>query len=272
MGMSWFAMDSIPDDARKLLGLPLREEQFSFETAMWHVAQLVSERAQASRDMEGLVNQWLEQATSSLAGPSHEVSFTEPDGQTVTKYSSSMTPEERQLYAAQYVQQQASSWSNVPASPGYWVMRENHWLEDVLRRELRERRWREEALRRLEGPSHEVTLRGPDGKLIKMNSSSLTAEERHLYARQYAEQQRTIEREKRPNPVSAGKTETLRQQPNLTEQTPSQHQQSPASTQPQAAQRNQAPPQNPSSNPVKRPPPPQTKPSGATTNVGVPNR
>jgi len=213
MGMAWFDMDTIPDNARRSLGLPLRGEQASFESALGRVAQNAALQAEASLGNDARQKQWQDEAVASLAGPVHKVTFVGTDGDSVTEDSSNLTPEETALYTTQYVEQQADTWSNSPTSPNYLMMLNEQWLEHVFRRALREERRQEETARALNGPDHEVTFIGPDGKPVTKHSSHLTAEERNLYTKQYAAQQRAIERENRPIPVSARQSAIPNQQP-----------------------------------------------------------
>jgi hypothetical protein len=133
------------------------------------------------------------------------------------------------------------------------MMLNERWLEDVFRRELREERRQAETMKRLNGPDHEVTFIGPDGKPVTKHSSHLTAEERNLYTKQYAVQQRAIERQNRPIPASVSQAEILHQH-NTVGQGATSHQQNAVKQQqaPPPRQQAPAPSQGPNVDALKR--------------------
>ncbi|MGD1002476.1 MAG: hypothetical protein ABSA67_17430 [Candidatus Brocadiia bacterium] len=185
--------------------------------AIWRETAKEPARGEEHAQAEAAKNSTQDEASQRLAGPNHEVSFTGPDGTTIKKDSSALTPEERALYIKQYAAAKEASeehWremavrnldgpnhrvsfagpdgTNVTKDSSLLTPEErtlyiNHYVELRVAAEER-RRWMEEARKTLDGPNHEVSFTGPDGKRITKDSSLLTPAEKAAYIRQYLEE------------------------------------------------------------------------------------
>jgi hypothetical protein len=169
-------------------------------------------------------------AAKSLEGPNHEVTFIAPDGTTVTKDSSQLTPAERAHYLRQYVAGAAAVRPEEPArtlppprreppaasaaaatsatpEPAHLTResstltaetRANYVRRYVDEHEMirqREDRWRDEAARILAGPAREISFLGADGKLTTRDSGRLEIEDKALYLKYYLEEREALRRD-----------------------------------------------------------------------------